>query len=59
MIGDIMLLIPGLLLVNSIKEMLNRDVVTGLYRFVEAVFVAVAIAGGFALSVLIIGGALK
>lgn len=59
MIGDIMLFIPGLLLVNSIKEMLNRDVVTGLYRFVEAVFVAVAIAGGFALSVLVIGGALK
>lgn len=59
MIGDIMLFIPGLLLVNSVKEMLNRDVVTGLYRFVEAVFVAVAIAGGFALSVLLIGGMLK
>lgn len=59
MIGDIMLFIPGLLLVNSIKEMLNRDVITGLYRLVEAVFVAVAIAGGFALSVLVIGGALK
>lgn len=59
MIGDIMLFIPGLLLVNSVKEMLNRDIVTGLYRLVEAVFVAVAIAGGFALSVLIIGGALK
>lgn len=58
MIGDIMLLIPGLLLVNAIKEMLNRDIVTGLYRFVEAVFVAVAIAGGFALSVLLLGGVL-
>ena len=41
MIGVIMLLIPGLLLVNSIKEMFNRDIVTGLYRFVDAVFVAV------------------
>lgn len=59
MIGVIMLLIPGLLLVNSIKEMFNRDVVTGLYRFVEAVFVAVAIAGGFAVSVLLLGGVLK
>lgn len=59
MIGDIMLFIPGLLLVNSIKEMLNRDIVTGLYRFVEAVFTAVAIAGGFALAVLLIGGVLK
>ena len=56
MIGVIMLLIPGLLLVNSIKEMFNRDIVTGLYRFVEAVFVAVAIAGGFAVSVLHLDG---
>lgn len=58
MIGVIMLLIPGLLLVNSIKEMFNSDIVTGLYRFVEAVFVAVAIAGGFAVSVLLLGGVL-
>ena len=35
MIGDIMLLIPGLLLVNAIKEMFNRDIVTGLYRLIE------------------------
>lgn len=59
MIGVIMLLIPGLLLVNSIKEMFNRDIVTGLYRFVEAVFVAVAIAGGYAVSVLLLGGVLN
>ena len=58
MIGDIMLFIPGLLLVNSIKEMFNRDIVTGLYRFIEAIFVAVAIAGGFALSVVCLGGVL-
>jgi uncharacterized membrane protein YjjP (DUF1212 family) len=56
MIGDIMLFIPGLLLVNSIKEMFNRDIVTGLYRFIEAILVAVAIAGGFALSVFLLGG---
>ena len=31
MIGDIMLLIPGLLLVNAIKEMFNRVIVTGVY----------------------------
>ena len=58
MIGDIMLFIPGLLLVNSIKEMFNRDIVTGLYRFIEAIFVAVAIAGGYALSVVCFGGVL-
>lgn len=58
MIGDIMLFIPGLLLVNSIKEMFNRDIVTGLYRFIEAIFTAVAIAGGYALSVVCFGGVL-
>ena len=29
MIGDIMLFIPGLLLVSAVKEMFNRDIVTG------------------------------
>lgn len=58
MIGDIMLFIPGLLLVNSVKEMFNKDIVTGLYKFIEAVFIAISIAGGFALSMLLLGGAL-
>lgn len=58
MTGDIMLLIPGLLLVNSIKEMFNKDIVTGLYRFIEAVFVAVALAGGYALALIVAGGVL-
>lgn len=57
MIGDIMLFIPGLLLVSSVKEMFNRDIVTGLYRMIEAVLIAVAIAGGFALSYYLFGGA--
>lgn len=59
MIGDIMLFIPGLLLVNSVKEMFNKDIVAGLYKLIEAVFVSVAIAGGFALSVIIMGGILR
>lgn len=58
MIGDIMLFIPGLLLVNSIKEMFNRDIITGLYRFIEAILVAVTIAGGYALSFVCFGGVL-
>lgn len=58
MIGDIMLFIPGLLLVSAVKEMFNRDIVTGLYRLIEAVLVAVAIACGFALSYVILGGVL-
>ena len=56
MIGDIMLFIPGLLLVSAVKEMFNRDIVTGLYRMIEAVLTAVAIAGGFGLSYVLLGG---
>lgn len=58
MIGDIMLFIPGLMMVNAIKEIFNRDIYTGLHRFVEAVFIAVAIAGGFALAIVVLGGVL-
>lgn len=58
MIGDIMLFIPGLLLVNSVKEMLNRDIYTGLHRLVEAIFISVAIAGGYAVSMMALGGVL-
>lgn len=58
MIGDIMLLIPGLLTVNAVKEMLNKDIITGIYRLVEAVFIALAIAAGFAVAVVLFGGAL-
>ena len=56
MIGDIMLFIPGLLLVNSIQEMFNKDIVAGLYKFIEALLTAVAIAAGYALSMIMIGG---
>lgn len=59
MIGDIMLFIPGLLMVNAVKEMFNRDIVTGLYRLIEAVLVAVAIAGGFALAFVLLGGGIR
>lgn len=57
MIGDIMLLIPGLIVVNSVKELFNRDIMTGLSKLVEAALVTVAIAGGFGLSHVVTGGA--
>ncbi len=59
MIGDIMLFIPGLLLVNSIQEMFNKDIIAGLYKFIEALLTAVAIAGGYAMSMIILGGLIK
>ncbi len=55
MIGDIMLFIPGLSIVNGIKEMFYRDIMTGILRILEALLVTVAIAVGYALSILLCG----
>ena len=49
MIGDIMVLIPGLMLINAVREMLCGDLMSGLLRLLESVILAIAIAGGFAL----------
>ena len=53
MIGDIMLLIPGLLLINSLREMMCGDLMSGLLRLLECIFLALAIACGFAVPLLI------
>ena len=48
-IGDIMLLIPGLALTNSIRDMFSGDTISGMNRFIEAIILSVMIASGFAL----------
>lgn len=58
MIGDVMLFIPGLALVNGVREMFYADILTGLYRLVEVVLAAAAIAAGFAVSLMLGGGVL-
>lgn len=45
-IGGIMLLVPGLSLVNAIRDTMSGDLVSGTARGVEAIFIAVAIATG-------------
>ncbi len=55
MIGDVMLFIPGLNLVNGVRELFYRDIITGLYRLIEAIILAVAIAAGFAVAILLFG----
>ena len=42
-----MLLIPGLVFTNSIRDMLNGDTMTGLLRVCESLLRTVAIAAGF------------
>ena len=57
MIGTIMLLIPGLSFGNSIRDMLGGDIISGALRLLESILLALMIAFGFAVAILITGGA--
>lgn len=57
MIGGIMLLIPGIAMTNSIRDMLTGDIGTGLLRLANSLLLAAAIACGFALPLILTGGA--
>lgn len=56
MIGDVMIFIPGLSVVNGVRELFYADILTGLYRIVEALLGTGAIALGFALALMLGGG---
>lgn len=45
-IGSIMILVPGLLFTNAIRDTIAGDIVSGMTRAIEATFVAIAIAIG-------------
>lgn len=45
-VGAIMLLVPGLAVTNAIRDTIGGDVVSGLSRGLEAIFVAISIAIG-------------
>ncbi len=45
-IGNIMLLIPGIGLTNALSDLFTGDSIAGLLRFVEAVLIALSIAAG-------------
>ena len=47
MIGDIMLLIPGIAATNSIRDMLMGDTISGMMRLIESILWAGALACGF------------
>lgn len=58
MMGGIMLLIPGIAMTNAVRDMLTGDVASGLLRLSNALLTAAAIACGFALAIVLLGGAL-
>lgn len=55
-IGDIMLLIPGLALTNAVRDIIIGDTVSGLIKFSESLLWAVSLAGGFMLAISLWGG---
>lgn len=55
-IGNIMTLIPGIGLTNALRDLFTGDSIAGLLRSIEAVLIALAIAAGYFL-VVILGGA--
>ncbi|HAQ63002.1 MAG TPA: threonine/serine exporter [Ruminococcaceae bacterium] len=55
-IGNIMLLIPGVALTNSIRDIISGDIVSGILRFIEAMVTALAIAAGYVIAALLMGG---
>ncbi|MEE1184719.1 MAG: threonine/serine exporter family protein [Acutalibacteraceae bacterium] len=54
-IGNIMTLIPGIGLTNALRDLFTGDSIAGLLRSIEAVLIALAIAAGYFL-VVVLGG---
>lgn len=55
MIGTIMLLIPGLTIGTSIRDMLCGDLITGFFRFIQSLLLATIIALGYGAAILLMG----
>ena len=55
MIGDIMLLIPGVAMTNAIRDMLVGDTISGAMKLIETVLWSAALACGFMVAILLIG----
>jgi len=55
-IGNIMALIPGIGLTNSLRDLFIGDSVSGTLRFIEAIMLAIAIACGYIITSLLFGG---
>ena len=55
-IGDIMLLIPGMMLTNSVGDILLGDIISGSMRLIEAVLLAASLALGIMAAILFTQG---
>ena len=55
LIGDIMLLIPGLAMTNAIRNTLVGNTISGFVRLGESLIWAAALAGGFMVALVVVG----
>ena len=55
-IGNIMTLIPGIGLTTALRDLFTGDSIAGLLRSIEALLIALAIAGGYFLCMITLGG---
>ncbi|MGN0037759.1 MAG: threonine/serine exporter ThrE family protein [Coriobacteriales bacterium] len=55
LIGEVMLLIPGIAMTNAIRDMLMGDTIAGVMRFVETLLWAAGLACGFMTALLLTG----
>ena len=54
LIGDIMLLIPGLAMTNAVRNILLGNTISGLVRLADSLLWAAALAGGFMVALRIV-----
>ncbi len=57
MAGGIMVLIPGISMTSAVENLMLGDTLSGLLGVLEAALTALALAAGYALAVLLVGGA--
>ena len=54
--GTLMILVPGIAITNSLRDMIGGDFVSGLSRMFEAILIAASIAIGVGIMMMLLGG---
>lgn len=54
MIGTIMVVVPGLLICNAVRDMFSGDIYSGAFEFLNGVLTVLAIAAGYAASLFLL-----
>lgn len=57
-IGNIMLLVPGVAFVNALRDMIGGDMMSGILRVCESILLAVFLAAGSFMALMFLGGVL-